>query len=171
MRGFSTEFKWSAVFMLGMIVWIFAERLVGLHQEHLNRLADSRHALMIVLACCHLACLHEKRKKQYGDQMRYWDGLVSCFVLTVLVLIALLPVNYIVHTVISPDLRFNRTQYEIANSQFAYQEVLVRNTLANRNVDCLTQFILYGLGLSLTLPLFTTKRDAGLATRLSKNVS
>lgn len=170
-RGFSTELKWSALFMLGMIVWSIGERLMGFHQEHLDRLAESRHVLMILLAFCHLACLHQKRKNYYGNQMRYWDGLVSCFALTVLVLVAVLPANYIIHTVISPDLQFNRTQYEIAHSHFAYHEVLQRNTLASYNVECLTQFILYGLGLSLSLPLFTSKRLAERAASLSNPLS
>lgn len=169
-RSFDIEFKWAAVCIVGILLWVFIERLVGLHHEHLQGLAQARHAMMGLFVCCHIACLYEKRKKCYRDQMRYWDGLVCCVALTVVVLVALGPATYFIYRVISPDLLFNLTHYEIANGQIMYQEMLQRNTMANHIVDHYTNFILYGLGLSLTLPLFTSRRIVAMASRLSNTL-
>lgn len=170
-RSFDTELKWAAIFVLGMVSWAFAERMMGLHREHLHALADSRHVVMIFFAICYLACLNEKRKKYQGERMRYWDGLVCCVTMTILILVALVPANYFVLNVISPDLLFNLTQYEIANTHFAYHEVLERNTMASYNLEHFTRFILYGLGLSLMLPLFLANPLARLDTLFSGNLS
>lgn len=170
-RSFCLEFKWAAVCVVGMLLWVLVERLVGLHHERLQGLPEVRQAMMGLFVFCHIACLYEKRKRHYRGAMRYWDGMVCCLALTILVLVALGPATYLMYSAISPDLLFNLTQYEIANGEFTYQEVLQRNALASHVIDQFTRYIFYGLGLSLTLPLLASRRLVAFASRISNPLS
>lgn len=167
-RSFDKELKWSAFFAFGMLVWVFAERTIGLHNEHLYALDSSRHIAMIFFAVCYVACLCEKRKKHTEGVTSYWDSLVSCLAMTILVLFFLVPINYLTLMVVSPDLLLNQARYEMVNTSYSHHEIMGRYTIANYNIAYCTHIILYGLGLSLILPVFFIKTDTHLKTHFSR---
>lgn len=166
-RSFDKELKWAVIFSVGMVAWVFMERIFGLHDQHLHALQSSRHAVMVFLMICYIAGLSERWRTCPDGRMLYWDGLVSCVTMTILVLLFMVPVNQFTLTIVSPDLVFNQAQYEIANTLYVDYEVIERNAVANYNIAYFTHFILYGVGLSLFLPLFFVKTCTTLATRFS----
>ncbi|MCB0395204.1 MAG: DUF4199 domain-containing protein [Flavobacteriales bacterium] len=113
MGKISTEIKWALIFVVTSLTWVTAEKLAGMHDEHIDvhMLTTSLFAIPALLI--YVLALLEKRKKSFGGFMTYKQGFLSGMIIT-LIITALSPVSQVIKSlVITPDYFANMIQYTV----------------------------------------------------------
>ncbi|MEA4967437.1 MAG: DUF4199 domain-containing protein [Bacteroidaceae bacterium] len=85
MKSIKIELKWALIFSVAVLLWLFLEKISGLHGRYidyhlyLTNLFYIPAILLIVLA------LKDKKKTYYKGEMSYIQGFLSGIILTLLI--------------------------------------------------------------------------------------
>ena len=113
MKKYAIEIKWGLIFSISIMIWMLAERLLGLHDEHISKHAIYTNIFGVVAVGLYILALYQKRKHYYDGVMTWKQGFLSGFVLT-MVITALTPLTqYIISLWIAPDYFENMITYSI----------------------------------------------------------
>lgn len=127
----STEIKWGIIFTIALLVWMFGERLFGLHNELIDKHATYTNFFAIVAIMIYLLALYDKRQNDYNGYMSWREGFISGLFIT-LVVVILSPISqFIISRYISPEyfaniIRHSVDQGEMTRSQ-AEEHFRLRN--------------------------------------------
>ncbi len=115
MQKFKTEIKWGLIFMGVTLVWMLLERLVGLHSTHIDKHATYTNLFALVAIAVYVFALRDKRGRDYAGKMTYKEGLISGFIISIIVGV-LSPVGQLLTAyVISPHYFSNAISHGVAN--------------------------------------------------------
>jgi hypothetical protein len=102
MKNFKTELNWAIIYTLASLIWMAIERLVGLHDVHIDKHMIYTNIFMLPAILIYLMAVLDKRKKDLEGKMTYRAAFTSGIRLTVFVAI-LSPVSQVItHSIISP---------------------------------------------------------------------
>ncbi|PWD97830.1 DUF4199 domain-containing protein [Marinilabilia rubra] len=103
MKGIKIELKWAVIFVIANLLWMYLERLVGLHDELIDKHAILTNLYAIPAVAIYVLALLDKRKNYYNGIMSYKEGVISGLIITLIVTL-LNPVSqYLTSEVIAPD--------------------------------------------------------------------
>jgi len=103
MKGIKIELKWAIIFVIAGLLWMYLERLVGLHDELINKHASLTNLYAIPAIGIYILALLDKRKNYYNGVMSYKQGVISGLIITIIVTL-LNPVSqYLTSEIIAPD--------------------------------------------------------------------
>jgi hypothetical protein len=122
MKKYSIEFKWGILFILTMLVWMFGERLFGLHDERIEQHAFYTNFFAIVAIAVYLLALWDKRKHYYHGFMTWKQGFISGLILTFIITILTPLAQYISNTWIAPDYFPNMIEYSVRTGEQSLEE-------------------------------------------------
>ncbi|PCE62966.1 DUF4199 domain-containing protein [Sediminicola luteus] len=117
MKNFRTEFKWSLIFSVVMLGWMYLEKTWGWHDEKIAKHALNTLWFGIPALIVYFFALRDKRETDLGGKMEWKQGFVSGIILSVLIAILSPLVQYIIHTYISPDYFDNGIQMALENGK------------------------------------------------------
>lgn len=103
MKNFSIEIKWGIIFFVAGLLWVWFEKLMGLHDLHIAQHPLYTNLFGIFAVAIFILALLEKRRKFYNGAMTWKEGFVSGMVITVIVTILSPLSQYLVYNFISPD--------------------------------------------------------------------
>ena len=66
MKKYSIEIKWAIIFAVTTLVWMFLEKLVGLHSEHIDKHSIYTNFIAIPAIIIYVLALLDKRKNFYS---------------------------------------------------------------------------------------------------------
>lgn len=116
MTKYKTEIKWAIIFIAVQLLWMLMERLLGWHDEHL----DKHHILTLIFIApaliVYFMALKEKRNKDYSGKMTWKQGFVSGLIMTLVITLITPLSQYIVQNYITPDYFANIIQYSVENN-------------------------------------------------------
>lgn len=117
MKNLRIEVKWGIIFTIALMLWTLLERLLGWHDEHINK--HQYYTLIFILPAfiIYYFALVEKRETYYAGQMSWTQGFVSGLVISVVVALLSPLSQYISHTFISPDYFNNIIEYSVESGQ------------------------------------------------------
>ena len=125
MAKYRVEIKWALIFFLVAMLWMYLEKSLGWHDEHIDKHAIYTNIFMIPAILIFILALREKRKS-LGGTMTWKQGFIAGMIISVIVAL-LSPVSqYITHTVITPDYFSNAISYGVENG-LVTQEDAVRH--------------------------------------------
>lgn len=102
MQKYRIEFKWALRFSMMMLLWMMLERILGWHEEHIDKQPIYTNLVAIPAIAVYVFALLDKRKTDFGGVMTYQQGFMSGLAISVIVMI-LSPVTQILTTyVITP---------------------------------------------------------------------
>lgn len=103
MKRFKIEIKWAVIFSIVAILWMWIEKLAGLHDKYIDYHQYLTNLFFFPAVAMMILALREKKQKFYKGNITYWQGMKSGLVLSAFIAI-LSPVNQWITTyVITPE--------------------------------------------------------------------
>lgn len=97
------EIKWAFIFIATMLVWMVLEKLVGLHDTHIDKHMYMTNLFAIPAILIFVLALRAKKTKDYNGQMSYKQGFISGLIITMIVTVLSPLTQWIVSTIITPE--------------------------------------------------------------------
>jgi hypothetical protein len=100
---FKIEIKWGAIFFVMTLVWMFLEKIAGLHSTHINKHHIYTNLIAIPAIAIYVFALLDKKRNFYNGSMNYLEGFISGLIITLVVIILSPPAQLITSTIITPE--------------------------------------------------------------------
>jgi len=107
------EIKWALIFSLMTIVWMFLEKLIGLHSIHIDKHPIYTNLILLPTIIIYVMALKNKNKIAYHDMMTFKEGFISGLIMTFIILILTPMIQFIITNWISPEYFSNMIKYSI----------------------------------------------------------
>ena len=160
MKNLKIEIKWAFIFIGSLLLWMFLERLVGLHDKHIDKHQYLTMLYSIVAIALYVFALLDKRKNFYNGFMTYKQGFLTGLIITVIVTIFSPLTQWIISSVITPDFFENVIKYSVetgyhktiadAEAQFNLKSYIVQSTVGA---------LLMGIVTTAIVAIFTRKKS------------
>lgn len=157
----SIEIKWSIIFTVAMLLWMYGERLAGLHDEWIEKHAFYSGFFAIVAIAIYLLALYDKRKNYYAGFMDWKEGFISGLFITLFVVILSPFAQYLTSRFISPEFFPNIIRYSVETGEMTRHQAEEHFSLRNYIVLSAVFAVISGVITSAIAALFMRKRKKG----------
>jgi hypothetical protein len=157
MNKIKIEFKWSLIFVAVMLLWMFFEKLIGLHSEHIDKHPIYTNFIAIPAIIIYVLALIDKRKKYFNGVMSYKQGVITGLIITGIITLLSPLTQYITSTIITPEYFPNIIEYSVNNNLLTQQEAENYFTLKNYIIQALIGTPIMGIITTLIVAFFTKK--------------
>ncbi len=158
MKKIKIEIKWALIFAAMGLLWMLGEKLVGLHDQHIDKHEKYTMLFAIPAIAVYVFALLDKRKNYYKGTMTYMQGFVSGLIISVIVTILSPLTQLITSYIITPEFFPNAINYVVENGRMTQAEA--ENYFSMKNY--ILSGILWGIGMgvitSAVVAVFTRKR-------------
>ena len=113
MKKFSTEIKWGVIFTISALLWMVLEKALGWHDVHIDKHAIYTNFFALIAIAIFVFAIREKRNKDLGGKMTWFQGVASGMIISVVVAILSPLSQYITHEFITPDYFKNAITYAV----------------------------------------------------------
>ncbi|HOA39581.1 MAG TPA: DUF4199 domain-containing protein [Flavihumibacter sp.] len=103
MNTIKIEIKWALIFSVLVLVWMLLEKLSGLHGKYIDYHLYLTNLFAIPAIIVMVMALKDKKRRFYGGQMSYKQGLISGIVLSVIIALLSPLTQWITSYVITPE--------------------------------------------------------------------
>lgn len=154
MNKVKIELKWTGIYFLLILVWMFLERISGLHDEHIALHPLVTMFFLIPAIAVYVLAIRDK-KRQLGGRLTYKEGLISGLILTLGITILSPVAQWVISYVITPDFFTNAISASVelgyysntaeAEAYFNFENYLKQSVQGS---------LMFGVIKSLIIPLF-----------------
>lgn len=113
MKNYSLEIKWAIVYSIIALLWMFLEKIVGLHDIHIDKQLIYTNLFAIPAIIIYFLAIKDKKKVTYHNHMTWKEGFISGIILSFIISIFSPLVQVTTTTIISPEFFKNAIQYSI----------------------------------------------------------
>ncbi len=103
MKSIKIEIKWALIFVIMSLLWMWLEKLSGLHSTHIDKHMYLTNLYAIPAIIVYVLALRDKKKKFYQGKMSYVQALVSGLIITAIVALFSPLTQWITSTIITPE--------------------------------------------------------------------
>lgn len=157
MKPFLTEIKWGVVFTVFTLLWMFFERSIGWHDEHI---ADHpRYTMLFIFPAVliYALAMMDFRRRQ-GGSFEWKEGFMFG-VRTTVVIVLLSPLTqWITHAFISPHFFENAIRYGVEHDLATRESLETYFNIKSYIVQSILMGLLMGVMVSALLSLMFQKR-------------
>lgn len=154
----SIEIKWGVIFTLAMLLWMYGEKLAGLHDEWIERHAFYSGFFAIVAIAIYLFALYDKRKNYYNGFMDWKEGFISGLFITLVVVILSPLSQYLISRFISPEYFPNIIRYSVETGEMTRDQAQQYFSLRNYIVLSAVYAVISGVITSAIAALLMRKQ-------------
>jgi len=122
MKNFATEIKWGFIFIISSLLWVWFEKLFGLHDVYVAQHPLYTNLFGIVAVTIYFFALREKRLRYYNGIMTWKEGFTAGVIMTVLITLLSPLAQYITYTVISPEYFENIIAFSVENRRMTREQ-------------------------------------------------
>jgi len=122
MQKHLTEIRWGIIFSLVMLLWLWLEQLVGLHGPYIAHHATYTNFFAIPAILIYVLALRQKKRRDYNGVMSWKQGVVAGLLIALVVVLLSPLVQWLFHTIISPDYFSNVQAYAVSQQMMTPQE-------------------------------------------------
>lgn len=155
----SIEIKWSIIFTLAMLLWMYAERLFGLHDENIGKHAFYSGFFAIVAVAIYLLALYDKRKNYYHGVMNWKEGFIAGLFITLFVVILSPFAQYLISRYISPEYFPNIIRYSVETGEMTRDQAEEHFSLRNYILISAVFAVISGVITSAIAAILMRKRN------------
>lgn len=142
------------------LLWMFLERLTGLHSNHIDKHATYTNFILIPAILIYVFALLDKRKHFYNGKMTYKQGLITGLILTGIITL-LSPLTQVISTyLVSPAYFTNVIKYTVENAKMTQIEAENYFNLKNYIFQGLIGAPIMGIITTLIVSIFTKNMKA-----------
>jgi ABC-type Fe3+ transport system permease subunit len=154
----SIEIKWSILFTLAMLLWMYGEKLFGLHDDWIEKHAFYSGFFAIVAIAIYLFALYDKRKNYYNGFMDWREGFISGLYLTLFIVILSPLTQYVISRFISPEFFPNIIRYSVETGEMTRDQAQDHFSLKNYIITSAVFAVISGVITSAIAALLMRKR-------------
>lgn len=103
MKKIKIEIKWAIIFSIVSIIWMFLEKISGLHGSYIDYHIYITNIFAIPAIIVMVKALKDKKNQYFNGNMSYQQGLISGIVLSLIIALLSPAVQWIISYVISPE--------------------------------------------------------------------
>ena len=140
MKNIQIEIKWALIFSAVTLLWMAAEKLVGLHDKYIDYHLYLTNLFAIPAIIMMVLALKEKKQNFYGGKMSYGQGMMSGVILSFIIAVLSPFTQWITSYLITPEyfpnvikrsveLGYYKTT-EDAAANFNYKNYAIQSTIA-----------------------------------------
>lgn len=153
------EIRWGVIFTLAMLIWMFAERQFGLHDQNIDQHALVSSFFAIVAIGIYLLALHDKRKNYFNGYMTWKQGFISGLFLTLVIVILSPLAQYIISRFISPEFFPNMIRYSVETEEMTRNQAEEYFNLENYIIQSVLFAIVSGVLTAAITALIMRRRE------------
>ena len=148
------EVKWALIFTVFSIFWVLGEKFLGLHDNLINKHVYLTQLFVIPVIGIYFFALLDKRKRDFGNNMSYKQGLITGIYITAYVTMVSPFIQYITLEVISPDYLRHAISYNVSTGLLSQHEAEQYFNLKNYIIQSMTGVAVVGNTISIVAALF-----------------
>ena len=157
MKKISIEIKWAFIFVGMTLIWMLLERLVGLHDIHIDKHTIFTNFIAIPAITVYFFALLDKRKKVYNGIMNYKQGITSGLIITFIITL-LSPLSQIITSLlITPDYFKYASEYAVSTGKLTQEGADAYFNLGSYIIQGLIGAPVMGIITSAIVAIFTRK--------------
>lgn len=122
MKTIKIEIKWALIFVIMSLLWMWLEKLSGLHSTHIDKHMYLTNLFAIPAILVYVLALREKKQKYYQGKMSYVQALVSGLIITAIVALFSPLTQWIISTIITPEYFPNVIEHSLETGYHASRE-------------------------------------------------
>lgn len=161
MKKFGIEIKWAVIFVVTSLLWMWLEKLLGLHGEHIDKHATYTMLFAIPAIAIFVLALLDKRKNYYHGFMSYKQGFVSGLIITLFVAVLSPLTQYVTSEFISPDYFANVIEYSVETGTLERSVAEEHFTYGSYAVQAIIGAVVMGVVTSAVVAIFTRRKGKG----------
>ena len=159
MRSLKIEFKWAIIFSLMMLAWMLMEKLVGLHDKHIELHPIVTNFIVIPAIAIFVFAIRDKRRNYYSGRITYKQAFLTGFFMTVFVTLFTPLIQYITSTVISPEFFANVSAYAVKEKIMTPEEAAQMFNLESYIFQATVGAFVMGIMTSAIVAIFTKSKN------------
>ncbi len=160
MKTIKIELKWAVLFAIMGLLWMLMEKLVGLHDEHIDKHMFYSNFVAIPAILIYVFALLDKRKNFYNGVMSYGQAFTSGLIMSLIIALLTPLTQYITSTVITPDYFANITEYAVAEGMMTQTDAEAYFNLQNYIIQATVFAPVMGIITTALVGLFIKKNAA-----------
>lgn len=122
LNKFKIEIKWGIIFFLMSLVWMFLEKISGLHSTYIDKHEIYTNLIAIPAIAVYVFALLDKKRNFYAGAMTYLQGFISGLIITLVVTI-LSPLSQLITTyIITPEYFPNVIKFAVESGKMEQAE-------------------------------------------------
>lgn len=151
MKNISIEIKWAIIFTIVGLLWMVLEKAVGLHDKYIDQHMYLSSLFSIPAIWMMVLALKEKKRKAYGGDMTYVQGLISGIILSVIIALLSPLSQWVTSYVITPEFFPNAIKRSVeigyfkttadAEANFNYKNYAIQGAISAVGMGILTTAI------------------------------
>lgn len=158
MKKFGIEIKWGIIFTIVMLLWMWMEKMLGWHDEHIDKQRFYTLLFAVPAILIYVLALLDKRKNHFNGKMTWVQGFITGLGIT-LVVAALSPLTqYIVSEIITPNYFENAIDYAVESGELDRVRAQEYFNLKNYIWQSLMSAVGMGVFTSAIVALFVKKK-------------
>ncbi|MBX2939797.1 MAG: DUF4199 domain-containing protein [Ferruginibacter sp.] len=127
MKAVQIEFKWAIYFSMMVLVWMWLEKLSGLHGRYIDYHLYLTNLFAIPAIWLMVLALKDKKQTFYGGQMTYIQGLISGIILSSFIAMLSPLTQWVTTYVITPEFFPNVIKRSVELGYFPNTEAAENN--------------------------------------------
>lgn len=160
MKSKKTELKWALIFVITTLIWMTLERLLGYHDEKIDRHATISMLFMIPAITVYVLAFLDKRNKNPQNAFTYMHGFVFGLWVTLFVTLISPLTQYLTSVVISPDYFTNIIAYTVENNMMTKEAAEANFNLKSYLIQTAIATPIMGTATSAIVAIFTRKKSS-----------
>lgn len=157
MKKIGIEIKWGILFIVIQLVWMFGERIAGLHNENIEQHKIITNFFALVAIAVYVVALLDKRKNDLDGKMNWKQGFFAGLIVTAVVTILTPLSQYLTSTIISPDHFENMISYTVNSGEMTQEAAEAYFNLKNYMIQSIVFAPIIGIVTSAIVAIFTRK--------------
>lgn len=158
MNNYKLEIRWGIIFSVAMLLWLFIERMVGLHSTYIAHHANWTYLFAIIAVVIYVLALRQKRYKELHGQMTWKQGFMSGLGITVVVTLLTPLTQWLAHSFVSPHFFTNMAHHAVNSGMLSEPQALQYFSLQNYMVQSVIGALIMGVATSAVVALFVRSK-------------
>ncbi|MGD1894489.1 MAG: DUF4199 domain-containing protein [Cyclobacteriaceae bacterium] len=160
MNKIRIEIKWALIFVAVFLLWMFLEKLLGLHSTHIDKHMYLTNLYAIPAIIIYVLAIKDKKKKYYHGQMTFRQGFIAGLIITVIVTLFSPLTQWITSTIITPEYFSNVIAYSVETGYYkSLEEAEAYFNLNNYMVQSTIGAFVMGVVTSAIVAFFVRKKS------------
>lgn len=160
MKNFKIEFKWTIIFAVAQLVWVYLENVIGLHDEHIAKHLIYTNLFAVVAITVYILALRDKKLRFFNGNMNWKQGVVSGIVLSALIALLSPLIQYAINTYITPGYFANIIAYSVENNKMTIENAKVFFSLKSYTLRSIFDALAMGVVTSAIVAFFVKSKNA-----------
>lgn len=159
LNKYKLEIKWGFIFFLMTLVWMFLEKISGLHSTHIDKHATYTNFIAIPAIAIYVFALLDKKRNFYNGSMTYVEGFVAGLMVTLVVTI-LSPISQLITSyLITPEYFPNVISFVVESGEMSQTDAEKYFNLMSYIKQGLIGAPVMGLVTSAIVAIFTQSKS------------